>query len=96
MGVDEPDPAKLHVLNHKGEHFSVRGPLNVARPPQGHPVLFQAGSSEVGREVIQGGGFAADSALEGGVSCELVSASQNFPVSREDTGNFVDSVLAGC
>jgi N-acetyl-S-(2-succino)cysteine monooxygenase len=45
------DPAKLHVLNHKGEHFSVRGPLNVARPPQGPPVLFQAGSSEVGREV---------------------------------------------
>src|SRR5580704_15753937 len=45
------DAAKLHVLNHKGEHFSVRGPLNVARPPQGHPVLFQAGSSEVGREV---------------------------------------------
>ena len=45
------DPAKLHYLNHKGEHFSVRGPLNVARPPQGHPVLFQAGSSEVGREV---------------------------------------------
>ena len=45
------DPAKLHYLNHKGEHFSVRGPLNVARPPQGHPVLFQAGSSKIGREV---------------------------------------------
>jgi len=45
------DPAKLHVLNHKGKHFSVRGPLNVARPPQGHPVLFQAGSSDIGREV---------------------------------------------
>jgi FMN-dependent oxidoreductase (nitrilotriacetate monooxygenase family) len=45
------DPAKLHVLNHKGKHFSVRGPLNVARPPQGHPVIFQAGSSEVGREL---------------------------------------------
>ena len=45
------DPAKLHVLNHQGAHFSVRGPLNVARPPQGYPVLFQAGSSEVGREV---------------------------------------------
>ncbi|MBV9828741.1 MAG: LLM class flavin-dependent oxidoreductase [Alphaproteobacteria bacterium] len=45
------DPAKLHHLNHKGEHFSVRGPLNVARSPQGHPVLFQAGSSETGREV---------------------------------------------
>jgi alkanesulfonate monooxygenase len=45
------DPAKIHALNHKGSHFSVRGPLNVARPPQGHPVLFQAGSSDVGREV---------------------------------------------
>jgi FMN-dependent oxidoreductase (nitrilotriacetate monooxygenase family) len=45
------DPAKLHALNHKGTHFSVRGPLNVARAPQGHPVLFQAGSSDVGREV---------------------------------------------
>jgi len=45
------DPSKLHTLNHKGEHFSVRGPLNVARPPQGHPVIFQAGSSDVGREL---------------------------------------------
>jgi alkanesulfonate monooxygenase len=45
------DPTKLHTLNHKGEHFSVRGPLNVARPPQGRPVIFQAGSSEVGREL---------------------------------------------
>jgi alkanesulfonate monooxygenase len=43
------DPAKLHVLNHVGEHFGVRGPLNVARSPQGHPVIVQAGSSEVGR-----------------------------------------------
>ena len=45
------DPAKLHYLHHKGEAFSVRGPLNVARSPQGQPVLFQAGSSETGREV---------------------------------------------
>lgn len=45
------DPSKLHALNHKGEHFSVRGPLNVARSPQGQPVIFQAGSSEVGREL---------------------------------------------
>lgn len=44
-------PEKLHALNHKGEHFSVRGPLNVARPPQGHPVIFQAGSSEAGMEL---------------------------------------------
>jgi FMN-dependent oxidoreductase (nitrilotriacetate monooxygenase family) len=45
------DPAKLHELNHRGEHFNVKGPLNVARSPQGQPVIFQAGSSEVGREL---------------------------------------------
>jgi FMN-dependent oxidoreductase (nitrilotriacetate monooxygenase family) len=43
------DPGKLHVLNHKGENFSVRGPLNVPRSPQGYPVLVQAGSSDTGR-----------------------------------------------
>jgi alkanesulfonate monooxygenase len=42
-------PEKLHHLNHKGKHFTVRGPLNAARPPQGHPVLAQAGSSETGK-----------------------------------------------
>ncbi|HWX47312.1 MAG TPA: LLM class flavin-dependent oxidoreductase [Roseomonas sp.] len=45
------DPAKLHVLNHKGEHFKVRGPLNVARPVQGWPVIVQAGASEAGRQL---------------------------------------------
>jgi len=44
------DPQKLHHLHHKGAHFEVRGPLNVARPPQGHPVFAQAGASETGRE----------------------------------------------
>ncbi|MGF1431019.1 LLM class flavin-dependent oxidoreductase [Kitasatospora sp. LaBMicrA B282] len=44
------DPAKLHVLGHRGEHFAVRGPLNVARPPQGHPVIVQAGSSADGQD----------------------------------------------
>jgi FMN-dependent oxidoreductase (nitrilotriacetate monooxygenase family) len=44
------DPAKLHILEHRGEFFSVRGPLNVARPIQGHPVIVQAGSSEDGRD----------------------------------------------
>ncbi|KAF0815171.1 Nitrilotriacetate monooxygenase component A [Andreprevotia sp. IGB-42] len=43
------DPAKLHELNHVGEFFRVKGPLNVARSPQGHPVLVQAGASEPGR-----------------------------------------------
>ncbi|WOJ88280.1 LLM class flavin-dependent oxidoreductase [Methylocapsa polymorpha] len=45
------DPAKLHALNHKGAHFSVRGPLNIARPIQGWPVIVQAGASEAGRQL---------------------------------------------
>jgi alkanesulfonate monooxygenase len=44
------DPAKLHVLDHKGEHLSVRGPLNIARPIQGWPVIVQAGASEAGKQ----------------------------------------------
>lgn len=44
------EPDKLHVLNHKGKHFSVRGPLNVARPIQGYPVLVQAGASDDGQD----------------------------------------------
>ena len=43
------DPARLHVLDHRGEHLRVRGPLNIARPPQGWPVIVQAGSSEAGQ-----------------------------------------------
>lgn len=42
------DPEKLHRLNHRGTYFHVNGPLNVMRPPQGHPVLAQAGSSGPG------------------------------------------------
>jgi N-acetyl-S-(2-succino)cysteine monooxygenase len=45
------DPDKMHVLNHRGPHFSVRGPLNVARSPQGRPVLVQAGASNTGRDL---------------------------------------------
>ncbi|WP_409976474.1 LLM class flavin-dependent oxidoreductase [Variovorax sp. CY25R-8] len=45
------DPAKLHVLGHKGEHLSVRGPLHIARPVQGWPVIVQAGASEAGRQL---------------------------------------------
>jgi len=45
------DPDKMHVLDHKGPHLSVRGPLNVARPIQGWPVIVQAGASEAGRQL---------------------------------------------
>ena len=42
------DPGRVHHLDHRGEFFAVRGPLNVPRPPQGHPVLIQAGTSPDG------------------------------------------------
>lgn len=45
------DPSKVHLLNHKGAHLSVRGPLNVARPPQGHPLIVSAGQSDAGKEL---------------------------------------------
>lgn len=48
---DFADPSKIHPISHAGEHFRVRGPLNVPRPPQGHPVLAQAGSSEAGKNL---------------------------------------------
>jgi len=44
------DTSKLHSLNHKGEFFQVRGPLNIGRSPQGQPVIFQAGASGHGRD----------------------------------------------
>ena len=43
------DTARIHHADHRGEHFKVRGPLNVSRSPQGHPVIVQAGQSEDGR-----------------------------------------------
>jgi len=45
------DPSKGHILNHVGEHFRVRGPLNLPRSPQGRPVVAQAGSSEPGKRL---------------------------------------------
>jgi FMN-dependent oxidoreductase (nitrilotriacetate monooxygenase family) len=45
------DPERLHVLDHKGEFLSVRGPLNIARPVQGWPVIVQAGASDAGRQL---------------------------------------------
>jgi FMN-dependent oxidoreductase (nitrilotriacetate monooxygenase family) len=45
------DESKMHVLNHQGTYFAVRGPLNVAPAPQRHPVIVQAGASPDGREL---------------------------------------------
>ncbi|WP_425859878.1 LLM class flavin-dependent oxidoreductase [Arthrobacter sp. TWP1-1] len=44
------DPERIHQIDHEGKHFQVRGPLNLPRPIQGHPLLVQAGSSEAGKE----------------------------------------------
>jgi FMN-dependent oxidoreductase (nitrilotriacetate monooxygenase family) len=43
------DPKRIHRINHAGKCFKVRGPLNVPRPPQGYPVIVQAGSSDDGK-----------------------------------------------
>jgi alkanesulfonate monooxygenase len=45
------DPAKRHVLEHKGRCFTVRGPLSMARSPQGEPVMVFAGDSPAGRDI---------------------------------------------
>jgi FMN-dependent oxidoreductase (nitrilotriacetate monooxygenase family) len=50
------DPAKQHAVHHRGPHFTIDGALNIERPPQGRPVIIQAGASETGKE------FAAETA----------------------------------
>jgi alkanesulfonate monooxygenase len=45
------DERRLHVLDHHGEHLNVRGPLNIARPIQGWPVIVQAGASDAGKDL---------------------------------------------
>lgn len=62
------DPAKMHTLDHNGKYLKVRGPLNIARPVQGWPVIVQAGASDDGKQlaaetaeaVFTGGGSLAD------------------------------------
>lgn len=65
-------PGKLHALNHKGEFFSVKGPLNISRSPQGHPLIFQAGTSEDGRN------FAAQYSDAIFVHAELLEEAQDY------------------
>ena len=63
------EPDRLHVLDHHGEFFDVRGPLNIARPIQGWPVIVQAGGSDAGRQLAAETAeavFAAQANLEAG------------------------------
>lgn len=59
------DTSKMHVLDHAGDYFKVKGPLNASRPPQGYPVIFQAGASDRGLELA-------------GATAEVVFATQSF------------------
>ncbi len=65
------DADKLHRLDHKGEFFQVRGPLNIKRSPQGQPVIFQAGASEDGRNFAA---KRADAIFAGALSLEEAQA----------------------
>ena len=59
------DAGKMHTLNHVGRYYAVQGPLNASRPPQGYPVIFQAGASDRGLELA-------------GATAEVVFATQSF------------------
>src|SRR5262249_37525049 len=45
------DPARMYAVHHEGRFFKIDGALNIARSPQGHPVIIQAGASDTGREL---------------------------------------------
>ena len=76
------DEKKMHVLNHVGKHFSVRGPLSVRRSPQGRPILVQAGVSEQGQQI------AAD-------YCDMVFMAKNDLKSAQDYYASVKDRLEG-
>ncbi|MGY4408211.1 LLM class flavin-dependent oxidoreductase [Bradyrhizobium sp. USDA 3315] len=88
-------PEKFHILDHDGKHFKVFGGLNLARPPQGHPVIFQAGASDAGKEL---GAETADVVFGGGSSIQSAQAFYRDLKGRLDKygRNFDDlKVLAG-
>ncbi|WGR97935.1 LLM class flavin-dependent oxidoreductase [Bradyrhizobium sp. ISRA443] len=81
------DTTKLHFLNHSGDYFSVRGPLNVARPPQGYPVLVQAGASDAGMRFAAEIGevvFTAEPSLESGKRYYATLKERGRGLGRED------------
>jgi alkanesulfonate monooxygenase SsuD/methylene tetrahydromethanopterin reductase-like flavin-dependent oxidoreductase (luciferase family) len=46
-----PGGSGARRIDHRGRYFSVDGPLDVGRPPQGHVVILSAGTSERSREL---------------------------------------------
>mgnify|MGYP000939870665 CR=1 FL=1 len=87
------DPAKVHAIDHEGAFFSVKGPHNVPRSPQGHPVLIQAGGSDDGRDLAARHAeavFSASQSLE-----EAVAYAQDLRRRAAAYGRFAPLVLAG-
>lgn len=81
------DTTKLHLLGHRGKFLSVRGPLNIARPPQGYPVLVQAGASDAGIEFGAEFGevvFTAEPSLENGRKFYAILKQKARRLGRED------------
>ncbi len=90
------DPSKMHRVNHKGEFFSVQGPLNISRSKQGRPVLIQAGASRAGKA------FAAEVAdaifTTGGTLEDVLVFSRDVRQQAEAFGRNPDEILIlpGC
>ncbi|SPP98228.1 LLM class flavin-dependent oxidoreductase [Bradyrhizobium vignae] len=81
------DTKKLHLLNHEGDYLSVRGPLNTSRPPQGYPVLVQAGTSDAGIALAAEVGevvFTAEPSLENGKRYYTTLKEKAREVGRKD------------
>lgn len=90
------DITKLHLLDHQADYLSIRGPLNIARPPQGYPVLVQAGASDSGMEFAARCGelvFTAAPYLEYGKKDYTTLKEKARAVGREDDQMLVMSGL---
>jgi FMN-dependent oxidoreductase (nitrilotriacetate monooxygenase family) len=68
------DRSKVRTLDHKGPFFSVRGPLNIERAPQGHPLIIQAGGSPSGQNLSARVADVVFSVVNG----DTASAKQNY------------------
>ncbi len=90
------DPAKMHVLDHRGDFLKVKGPLNVARPVQGWPVIVQAGASEAGKQIAAETAemvFGAGSTLEA-AQAVYADVTGRMPAAGRDPDQL--KILPGC
>ncbi|MFB0492639.1 FMN-dependent oxidoreductase (nitrilotriacetate monooxygenase family) [Methylobacterium sp. OAE515] len=90
------DPAKIHVLDHRGEFLKVKGPLNIARPVQGWPVIVQAGASEAGKQIAAETAemvFGSGSTLEA-AQAFYADVKGRMPAAGRDPDNL--KILPGC